>query len=346
MALEPHQPMLTFMLRHLLNGISQSSPGHLQTMFPEKITKSVYVTLAHLAQHPADSLVHQVVMMAKKGFRQPQCVVKLTRLYQPQGRNDRYALLPQIFTAGKPVKHRAISIGMQQPVADYLRTGQIHQVPVIGLTGMAQIESSYLLTPFIRILLLSGKRFQHLLHKNHKTTQTHFMPPAVQQFFKFGKRHAAHDGLDHFTRLRHFQPEKFITFAIFAFACLEKAHQIATLNIVTLFLESSRYLFGCIIYGHIHNYGLDNGAHKFTYFLSNIDIEKMPGTRIESGAFSHNALSQSESVNLKDDNGGSSPESVRVSDDECLHAVSAFFKFVRVLGLFGQQLGFLGVKRN
>ena len=60
------QPLLTFRFRHFLNGITESGTRHVVGMLAEKVAQQVHATpLTHLTQHPADSLMHEVMRMVQ-----------------------------------------------------------------------------------------------------------------------------------------------------------------------------------------------------------------------------------------------------------------------------------------
>ena len=66
--LEMH-PVFSFFLRHLLNGIAEGGARHFMGMLAKKFTQEVHAdVLTHLAKHPANSLVHQVVRVMQVDF--------------------------------------------------------------------------------------------------------------------------------------------------------------------------------------------------------------------------------------------------------------------------------------
>ena len=58
------QPLLSFFFGHLFDGVAKHGAGHLVGVLAEKLAEDIHRdTFAHLAEHPADSLVHEVVGM-------------------------------------------------------------------------------------------------------------------------------------------------------------------------------------------------------------------------------------------------------------------------------------------
>ena len=63
-SLSSAHPLLTFFLGHLFDGIAEHGAGHLMGMLAEELTEEVHGhALTHLAEHPADGFVHQVMRM-------------------------------------------------------------------------------------------------------------------------------------------------------------------------------------------------------------------------------------------------------------------------------------------
>ena len=62
-------PLLALGIGHLLDGIAEHGARHLVGMQMEEIAEEVHgYALAHLTEHPADGLVHQVVLMVQVDF--------------------------------------------------------------------------------------------------------------------------------------------------------------------------------------------------------------------------------------------------------------------------------------
>ena len=59
-------PSFTLRFRHLLDGIAEGGARHLLGVLAKEIAQQVHAaSLAHLAQHPARGLLHQVVRVVQ-----------------------------------------------------------------------------------------------------------------------------------------------------------------------------------------------------------------------------------------------------------------------------------------
>lgn len=79
----------------LLDGVAEHRAGHRGGIFIEKEFEAAPVALAGFAEHPADGLVHQVVLMGHQLDSQRVSVVELAVPDQSQSRDDGDSLLPQ-----------------------------------------------------------------------------------------------------------------------------------------------------------------------------------------------------------------------------------------------------------
>ena len=59
-------PLFPLLLGHLLDGVAEHGAGHLVGMLAEELAKEVHgYSFAHLAKHPSDGFVHEVVRMVE-----------------------------------------------------------------------------------------------------------------------------------------------------------------------------------------------------------------------------------------------------------------------------------------
>ena len=123
----------------------------------------------------------------------------------------------------------------QQPVAQNLGGGKVYQVPVVGLSGILQIERQYLVAVadglFVICQSLRGLSLK-LCHEYQQSAEPHFVPMRHQQLRHLAKGEVLGCEPDDLTRLRHLQSQEFVALAIFARFSLEEAHQHSSLLIV------------------------------------------------------------------------------------------------------------------
>ena len=66
--------------RETLDRIPQHRPGYIPRMPPEKPLLGTAIALSHLAQHPAHSLVNQIVRVVAQQASEAKCLGKLPAL--------------------------------------------------------------------------------------------------------------------------------------------------------------------------------------------------------------------------------------------------------------------------
>ena len=124
---------------------------------------------------------------------------------------------------------------------DDFRGRHIHQVPVVGLFGMLQIECHDFvsLTDGIRVV---DEAFccqsLKLIDEQQPSAKPHFVPMVHQQCGNLAERRVL-CCLHHLSCLWHFDAQELVTLAIFAFSCLEKAHQ----HLSLLFVVQRLHIF-------------------------------------------------------------------------------------------------------
>ena len=119
----------------------------------------------------------------------------------------------------------------------YLRSRQIHQIPVVGALCVAQVEGYYLVARPDGLRVASqtfGCSLLELIHQDQQTAQAHLMPTTLQQFGHFAQRRISSNSFDDGTCLRHFESEQLISFAVLALAGLEEPHQHLPLLLIAL----------------------------------------------------------------------------------------------------------------
>ena len=99
-------PVLPFLFRHLFDGVTEGGARHVVGMLAEEVAEEVHRdALAQLAEHPADSLVHEIVGMVEMDLgiaETPGGVAKLGGL--PRA-NHTHALLPEVGAVGEGIEN-------------------------------------------------------------------------------------------------------------------------------------------------------------------------------------------------------------------------------------------------
>ena len=204
----------------------------------KEVLKRVHVSLTHLAQHPARGFVDEVMGMAEQLLSDAERVGVLMVAYELQRGDDGYALLPKVAALDLAVeqtvrRHCAAGKRMEKEFTKDIRRAQVHQVPVVGLAGVAQIELCQLLS-LHSIAFLASMRYGllHFLHEQQETAEPHFMPLAVKKPLDFRKADRAFCRLNNTSCLRHFQSKELFALAILPLAALEEAHQYLSLLLI------------------------------------------------------------------------------------------------------------------
>ena len=84
-----------FLNLHLLNRIAQHGSGHNCCMFVQEFFNGQWVSFPSLAQHPADSLVHEVMWVMEQDFTQLQDVFQVIFPDEMQGGDNCYPVFPE-----------------------------------------------------------------------------------------------------------------------------------------------------------------------------------------------------------------------------------------------------------
>ena len=145
-------------------------------MFEQKLRKYRAITLADFPEHPASGFVHQVVRMEQKTFSQPERRGKLAVPDQRQRGNHGDSLIPEIRTSGQAIKH--IVFLAQRCFTDDAGGAQVHQVPVVDVLGVLEIDLEDLLTQWLIT-------FSIMFDQNQQGTQADFVVRIFQQFYRF-----------------------------------------------------------------------------------------------------------------------------------------------------------------
>ena len=193
--------------------------------------------LAHLAQHPADGFVHQVVRVMQVHFGVAQTPRSLALLQGLPGAHHADALAPEVVAARLRIQNAALVAQtgrQQQPVADNFGRGDIDQIPVVGTLGVAQVQRQDFVAPRDGGILLDAARAALLLelrHQQQQAAQPHFMPGRVQERDNFVQRRAFRL-FCHRPRLPHLDAQKLVAMAVLPRRGLEKTHQHLPLRLV------------------------------------------------------------------------------------------------------------------
>ena len=134
--------------------------------------------------------------------------------------NNRYPLGPKMGALGIFLEVFPIST-TQKKLSYNLRSAQIHQVPIIDVGSVFQVE-------MIKGFGLRIVGFFHALHQEHQRQQTAFVVGVAHQAFQncpVVLRQLATVLLGQSPRLRNGDPIEQIALTIFALSCLEKRLQ-------------------------------------------------------------------------------------------------------------------------
>ena len=95
-------PVLTFWFGHLFDGVAEGRARHLVGMLAEEVAQEVHpYPFAHLAQHPADCLVHEVVGMMEMNLGIAQAPRGIAHLRGLPRTDDTHALFPEAGALGQ-----------------------------------------------------------------------------------------------------------------------------------------------------------------------------------------------------------------------------------------------------
>ena len=248
-------PILALRLRHFLDGIAESRARHLMGMLTEEVAKQIHRdALTHLAQHPAHSLVHEVVGMMKVELGIAQAPRRVALLRGLPGADDAHALFPETGAPGEVIDDLDLIVfiaqsgGQQEPLAKDLMDGEIDQIPIVGLLGIAQIHRQDLIaTTNSRLIVYQPFRGQpfELRHEYQQSAEPDLMPTVHQQLRDLAQREVFRDGTHHLARLGHFQSEERIALTILARSGLEEPHEDLALLVVLQRLHIHYYIPCC-----------------------------------------------------------------------------------------------------
>ena len=95
--------LATFCFRKFLDGIAQHGAGHGGGMLLQELYQQVFIALTHLAKHPSDGFLHQVVhrwfrhgvIGREEAFGKGDSIDEIAVSDKCQGRDNGYSPLPK-----------------------------------------------------------------------------------------------------------------------------------------------------------------------------------------------------------------------------------------------------------
>ena len=109
-------------------------------MLVKKITQiSGGNPLAHLPQHPSCSFLNQIVAVSDITLGNLHGRAGHTNPQKPPGGHNSDTLFPQVIRCRQTVQH-IIFMRIRKMCPYDVWSWQIHQIPVVGIAGMTQIE--------------------------------------------------------------------------------------------------------------------------------------------------------------------------------------------------------------
>ena len=173
-------PILALVFVHTFDGVAEGGAGHGGGVFGKEGAEFVHAAaLAHLAEEPADGLVHEVVRMVEMVLGVADGVGRVVILQRGHGGDDGDALLPEVIAVGEAVHEVQLlllrGVRLHEPLAENLVAAEVDEVPVVGAAGIGEIEFEDFR------LGLRGCAFTIILiHKNEETAEPHLVPFARQ----------------------------------------------------------------------------------------------------------------------------------------------------------------------
>ena len=111
-------------------------------MLLEKRILRLKIPLADLPEHPAHRLVNQIVLMAQKELRKLERLCEVPLPDEVEGGHHRDALPPEVPRMGQLPQDTSVLV--VDVSSQHFVRGSIHQIPVVHIVRIGQIELHYL----------------------------------------------------------------------------------------------------------------------------------------------------------------------------------------------------------
>lgn len=92
---------------------------------------------ANFAQHPADGLVDEIVLVVEKGFGETDGIVEVGGLDEAEGGEHGDAPVPDALALGQLVQEAAVLV--DEVAADDFGRGDVHQVPTVDPSAVRYV---------------------------------------------------------------------------------------------------------------------------------------------------------------------------------------------------------------
>ena len=196
------------------DGIAQRCAGHCGCVEVEKTQQRGNVAFARFAEHPAVGFPHQVVGVLEQMADVAEGGVELAVADWQHCLHDGYALFPQVGAVEKA--WRGV-VAFHYLVAYNIWCAEVYKIPVVDAVGVREVEVGYM-PFFFRVFAC----FLVALHERQKCRQPVLVDFAGEHL-GYGLQRGVEGLFGYLPVGWHHHSDKFVAFAIFAFACLEKA---------------------------------------------------------------------------------------------------------------------------
>ena len=210
-------------------------------MLVEEATKGLdAAALTHLAEHPSDRLVHQVVRVMEVAQGVAQAPVGVASLRSLPSADDAHTLPPEVGAISEVVDDRLLvglvaeSGGEEDPASDNLYDREVDEVPVVGILSLLDVERDNLIA-FPNSGRSIDKTFLALseehVDEDEEAAETNLVPGAMNEsghLVAGDTRGVA----NYLVNLRVLDAEELIAVAILPFGSLEEAHELTTLSLI------------------------------------------------------------------------------------------------------------------
>jgi len=177
--------------------------------------------LAHLAKHPADGLVNEVMGIAEQDLGDRERVGIVVFQEKIMRRDDGDALVPEILRSREPVQDASVFLVFKKIRPENISRRAVHQIPAVHPSPVSEIKTGDA-RAFLLVFLLV--RLGKSPHEDRQRDRTALVDPVLMKL-----RHLRQGKVGKFLRddgmLRRAEAEEDIAFAILAFARLEKARR-------------------------------------------------------------------------------------------------------------------------
>src|SRR6056297_1502659 len=147
------QVVLPQLLGELFDGVAEHGAGHGVIARVQKLLLRLTVAVAHLPQHPADSLVDKVVGVVQQQIGDVEGVLELAGPDKGKGGHNSNALVPEVLRPGQLIEERALLRLGQHPGPQDIVGAGIHQVPVVYVVHLLEVQPAELTAPLLAAAL-------------------------------------------------------------------------------------------------------------------------------------------------------------------------------------------------